>query len=91
MERFKMALSVLDDDDKRASLLPLIDGFRAPEDPVRGSRIDSTDLHGALAQAGLADRLQPLSREFVLKSVRDIDHVFGTSFLSSQDVQLVSS
>jgi hypothetical protein len=81
VERFKMALSVLDDDDKRASLLPLIDGFRTPEEPVRGSLIDSTDLHGALERVGIADRLQPLSREFVLKSVRDIEYVFGTSFL----------
>lgn len=84
-ERFRVALNVLDDDDKRASLLPLLDGFQSPATPTRGSLIESSNLAAALAERGEADLLTSLSRDFVVKTVEDIEHVFGVRTLNSSD------
>lgn len=82
-ERARTALGMLDDDDRRASLLPLIDGFRTPEISFRGSSIDSSHLCAALDALGAAGLIRPLDRQFVLKTVRDIEYVFGIELLAS--------
>lgn len=81
-ERFRMALSVLDDDDRRASLLPLLDGFQTPEIPIRGSLINSSNFTAALAETGNVDLVRSLDREFILKTMRDIEFVFDINFPS---------
>jgi len=82
VERFRISLNALDEKDKRASMLPLLGGFHDPEMPVPGSLIDSSAFRNALLEAGYGDLLAPLRREFVLKTIQDIDYIFETDFLS---------
>lgn len=81
MRRFRSALSALDERDKRASLLPLLEGFQEPEDPAFGSLITSDRFSEALAEAKAEGLVSPLTFEFLLKCVGDIEYVFSQPIL----------
>ena len=56
LSRFTAALNSLDKDDKRVSVLPLLDGFSQPEEPAHGSLIGSPEFTAALSSGELASR-----------------------------------
>ncbi|WP_171046599.1 thioester reductase domain-containing protein [Pseudarthrobacter sp. NamE5] len=76
--RFTVALNALGRDDKRASVLPLLEGFSRPEEPSYGSLIGSQELTVALG-ADPSVNLCGLTPAFLLKCVDDLEYVFGHS------------
>lgn len=77
VHRFSAALNALDKDDKRASVLPLLDGFSQPEEPAYGSLIEAPQFAAALAGTGAGDMFSSLTPSFLLKCVEDLEYVFG--------------
>lgn len=81
MQRFRSALSALDEDDRRASLVPLLEGLREPDEPAFGSLIASPRLSRALREAGAGELVAPLTFEFLMKCLRDVEQVLDQSIL----------
>jgi len=81
VQRFTSALNALDEGDKRASLLPLLDGFRQPEEPAHGSLVTSSQFVAALTAAGSGALVSPLTFEFFVKCVEDLEYVFDQPIL----------
>lgn len=77
LHRFTAALNALDKDDKRPSVLPLLEGFSQPEEPAHGSLIGSPELTAALSAAGSDATLSVLTPDFIRKCVEDLEYVFG--------------
>lgn len=77
LHRFTAALNALDKDDKRPSVLPLLEGFSQPEEPAHGSLIGSPELTAALSATGSDATLSVLTSDFIRKCVEDLEYVFG--------------
>jgi fatty acid CoA ligase FadD9 len=51
LSRFETALTGLPEQQRRASVLPLLDAYRKPERPVRGAIAPTEMFHGAVRTA----------------------------------------
>lgn len=83
MGRFAAALTALDEHDKRASVLPLLEAFEQPETPIFGSSITSTRFASALSTTGADIAVSSLTSDFLRKCVEDLEYVFGLPILQS--------
>ncbi|WNV75185.1 thioester reductase domain-containing protein [Geodermatophilus sp. DSM 44513] len=81
MHRFAAALNAFDEDDKRASVLPLLDGLSRPEEPSYGSLIGSSEFAAALSATGSRVTVSSLTSAFLMKCVEDLEYVFGQPIL----------
>ncbi|GAB4086253.1 carboxylic acid reductase [Myceligenerans cantabricum] len=75
--RLGAGLRALSESERRASILPLLDSFSAPEQPVAGSSIASPGFLARVQDLGLDTRIRSLDARFVEKSLSDLEHVHG--------------
>ncbi|GAA1855547.1 thioester reductase domain-containing protein [Myceligenerans crystallogenes] len=76
-ERFSSSLRSLADDDRRASVLPLLDNFATPEPAIPGSRIPAERFTEHLRAHGDQDRIRSLDPGFAEKSLADLELAFS--------------
>lgn len=81
--RFGSALHALGEDERRASVLPLLANFAAPEPAVPGSALAADHFLERLGDRGLTGRIRSIDREFVAKSLADLELALGVDLRSS--------
>lgn len=74
VDRFETAIRGLPERIRQASVAPLMDAYRAPQEPERGSAIPSTRFVAAVADAGLGDdgEVPHISHALITKYVSDL-------------------
>ena len=74
VDRFETAIRGLPERIRQASVAPLMDAYRTPQEPEHGSAIPSERFVGAVADAGLGDdgEIPHLSHALISKYVSDL-------------------
>ncbi|MEH3156459.1 MAG: thioester reductase domain-containing protein [Gordonia paraffinivorans] len=74
VDRFETAIRGLPERIRQASVAPLMDAYRTPQEPERGSAIPSARFVAAVADAGLGDggEIPHLSHALITKYVSDL-------------------
>lgn len=79
-QRFRSGLHALDERERQASVLPLLENFTVPEPAVRGSMIVADRFTEHLRARGRADRIRSLDAQFAAKSLADLETALGRTF-----------
>lgn len=77
LARFETALRALPERQRRHSVLPLLDAYRKPQQPLRGAPAPTAAFRAAVraAQVGDDKDIPQLSPELVAKYVADLEHL----------------
>jgi fatty acid CoA ligase FadD9 len=77
LARFETALRALPERQRRHSVLPLLDAYRKPQQPLRGAPAPTAAFRAAVraAQVGDDKDIPQLSSELVTKYVADLEHL----------------
>jgi fatty acid CoA ligase FadD9 len=77
LARFETALRALPERQRRHSVLPLLDAYRKPQQPLRGAPAPTAAFRAAVqaAQVGDDDDIPQLSAELVEKYVADLKYL----------------
>ena len=74
MQRFETSLRALPDQQRQASLLPLLHNYRKPEKPIRGSIAPADRFYAAVqdAKIGPDKDIPHVSASVIVKYVSDL-------------------
>lgn len=77
LARFETALRALPEKQRQHSVLPLLDAYRKPQQPLRGAPAPTEAFHTAvrIAQIGEDNDIPHLSAELIGKYVTDLEHL----------------
>ncbi|GFG54553.1 oxidoreductase [Mycolicibacterium agri] len=77
LQRFETALTALPEEQRRRSVLPLLDAYRKPERPIRGGLAPAEVFHAAVRDAGIGldGDIPHITESLIGKYSSDLEHL----------------